>query len=48
MTNHLSNLLALYYDPLETLLPVMKFCLHNNTEQVSLVSDKLIMNNKWL
>ena len=46
MANHLSHLLALYYDALETLLPVMKFPLHHNTEQLSLVSHKLIMNNK--
>ena len=30
------------------LLPVMKFALRQNKEQVSFVSDKLIMNNKWL
>ena len=35
---HLSNLLALYYDAMEILLPVMKFQLHHNTEKVSLVS----------
>ena len=48
MANQLSNLLALNYNPSKTLLPVMKFLLYHNKELVSLVSDKLIMSNKWL
>ena len=46
MANHLSNLLALYYDAMETLLSAMKFPLHRSTDQVRLVSGKLNVNSK--